>query len=105
MVTGLQTKIHERGLVERTRGNFDPAFFLDEDEDSYLISSADDVVQFFTADTERFRLTADGGVGLVDGITAPATAAGFGLFYIDQADGSLKFKFGDGFVATLAMDS
>lgn len=102
MVTGIQTKIFERGLVERTRGNFDPAFFLDEDEDSYLISPADDVVAFYTADTERLRLTADGGVGLVDGITAPATVAGFGLTYIDSADGNYKIKFGDGTVKTLA---
>jgi hypothetical protein len=105
MAIGEQVKIFERGLVEQTRGVFNPAFFLDEDEDSYLISPADDVVSFYTAATERLRLTADGGIGLIDGITAPATAAGFGQFYIDQADGNLKFKFGDGFVVTLAADA
>lgn len=105
MVVGLQTKIFERGLVERTRGNFDPAFFLDEDEDSYIISSVDDVVQFFTADIERLQITADGGLALIDGITAPATKAGYALLYVDSADGDLKVKFGDGFVATIAVDS
>jgi hypothetical protein len=42
---------------------------------------------------------------LKDGITAPATAAGYGQIYIDSADGDLKIKFGDGTVKTIVVDT
>lgn len=45
-----------------------------------------------------------GGFILKDGITAPSTLAGFGLLYIDTADGDLKIKFGDGVVKTIVVD-
>jgi parallel beta-helix repeat protein len=48
---------------------------------------------------------ADKGFCLVDGITAPATRAGWATIYVDTADGNLKVKFGDGFVAQLAADA
>lgn len=53
----------------------------------------------------RLRITSDGGVGLVDGITAPATLAGYALLYVDVADGDLKIKYGDGTVKTIVADT
>lgn len=52
----------------------------------------------------RARITEDGGWAIADGITAPATLAGFGVIYIDTADGDLKIKFGDGTVKTIVTD-
>lgn len=46
-----------------------------------------------------------GFIALKDGITAPGTDAGFAQIYVDSADGDLKVKFADGFVAVLAADS
>lgn len=40
-----------------------------------------------------------------DGITAPGATGGGAKIYVDTADGDLKVKFGNGFVATLAADS
>lgn len=45
------------------------------------------------------------GISLKDGVTAPATVAGFAQIYVDAADGDLKIKFGDGFVRVLGADS
>ena len=42
---------------------------------------------------------------LIDGVTAPGTAAGLAQIYIDTADGDLKVKFGDGHTVVLAADS
>ena len=42
---------------------------------------------------------------LVDGITAPSTASGFALIYVDTADGDLKVKFGDGTTKTISADT
>jgi hypothetical protein len=42
---------------------------------------------------------------LTDGITAPSTASGWAILYVDTADGDLKVKFGDGHVETIAVDS
>ncbi len=42
---------------------------------------------------------------LADGVSAPATVSGTAFIYVDQADGDLKVKFGDGFTAVLAADS
>ena len=44
-------------------------------------------------------------VSLDDGITAPDTVSGSAQIYVDTADGNLKVKFGDGFVATIATDA
>lgn len=43
--------------------------------------------------------------GLVDGVTAPATGAGYARIYIDSADGDLKIKFSDGTVKTIVTDT
>ncbi len=47
------------------------------------------------------------GIALVvtDGVTAPATLAGFAKIYVDTADGDLKIKFGDGTVKTIVTDT
>jgi hypothetical protein len=39
-----------------------------------------------------------------DPATPPSTASGFAWIYVDEADGDLKVKFGDGTVKTLATD-
>jgi hypothetical protein len=55
--------------------------------------------------TERVIVGPEGGLFLLDGITAPAARTGFAAIYVDTADGNLKVKFGDGFVAQLAADA
>jgi hypothetical protein len=40
-----------------------------------------------------------------DGVAEPATIAGYAQIYVDQADGDLKIKYGDGVVKTIAVDS
>lgn len=42
--------------------------------------------------------------GLTDGVSAPSTASGKALLYVDTADGDLKVKFGDGTVKTIVTD-
>jgi hypothetical protein len=44
-------------------------------------------------------------VALVDGITAPSTAAGLALQYVDTSDGDLKEKFGDGTTKVVSADT
>lgn len=51
------------------------------------------------------RVHNDGGMALKDGITAPATHAGWATLYVDTADGDLKVKFGDGTVKTIVVDT
>lgn len=55
--------------------------------------------------TSQFRVSEDGGIAIVDGITAPATLAGWGKIYIDTADGDLKIKYGDGTVKLIVTDT
>ena len=45
------------------------------------------------------------GASLVDGVTAPATAAGKASIYVDSADGDLKVKFADGTTKVIAADT
>lgn len=68
-------------------------------------------------DTASLRPLTDGGLTLgdadqawtslyvKDGITAPGTPTTGAVIYVDTADGDLKVKFSDGFVAILAADS
>jgi hypothetical protein len=42
---------------------------------------------------------------LVDGVLEPETVPGYAVMFVDAADGDLKVKFGDGFVAVIAADS
>lgn len=55
--------------------------------------------------TDVIRIDNTGGFYITDGITAPGTLAGFGVIYIDTADGDLKIKFGDGVVKTIVVDT
>jgi len=50
-------------------------------------------------------LQSTGYIAVEDDMTAPGTVAGKALIYVDAADGDLKCKFGNGFVATIASDS
>jgi hypothetical protein len=43
-------------------------------------------------------------LAVVDGISAPSTAAGYAQIYVDTADGDLKVKFGDGTIKTIVTD-
>lgn len=42
---------------------------------------------------------------LVDGVAAPSTVSGAAQIYVDNADGDLKIKFGDGTVKTIVTDT
>jgi hypothetical protein len=42
---------------------------------------------------------------LLDGLTPPAALVGYAVIYVDNLDGDLKVKFGDGTVKTLATDT
>ncbi len=52
--------------------------------------------------TPAEKVDVNGAVAIVDGMTAPGATAGKAKIYVDTADGSLKVKFGDGTVKTLA---
>jgi hypothetical protein len=60
---------------------------------------------FDTNNVARVVVTSDGGLGLADGISAPATKTGYALLYVDVADGDLKIKFSDGTVKTIVVDT
>ena len=55
--------------------------------------------------TNSGKLTVNGEIALVDGMTAPSTGAGWAKLYVDSADGDLKIKFGDGTVKTIVVDT
>jgi hypothetical protein len=55
--------------------------------------------------TTHFKIPHDGGMAIVDGITAPATLSGWAKIYVDSADGDLKIKYGDGTVKTIVVDT
>jgi hypothetical protein len=55
--------------------------------------------------TVTAKLQVNGGVAVVDGMTAPSTIAGYAQIYVDTADGDLKVKFGDGTTKTIATDT
>ena len=42
---------------------------------------------------------------LTDGVTAPSTASGWGIIFIDTSDGDLKIEFGDGTTKTIVVDT
>ena len=44
-------------------------------------------------------------LALADGVPEPVTVAGRAFLYIDEADGDLKIKFGDGVIKTIAEDT
>ena len=54
---------------------------------------------------ERVIVGPEGGLFILDGITAPAARTGFAVIYVDTADGDLKVKFADGTTKVLAADT
>lgn len=54
---------------------------------------------------EALRLHHTKAMQIPDGITAPATTAGWASLYVDVADGDYKVKFGDGVVKTITVDT
>lgn len=44
-------------------------------------------------------------IRVADGVSAPTAVSGAAFIYVDEADGDLKIKFGDGFTATIQVDS
>jgi hypothetical protein len=68
-------------------------------------TAANRLVNISPSGQNALRVWQDRGVGIVDGVSTPATRSGWGIFYIDSADGDLKFKFGDGTIKTLATDT
>ena len=44
-------------------------------------------------------------VYLLDGVSAPSTASGWAILYVDGSDGDWKVKFGDGTVTVIAADT
>jgi len=42
---------------------------------------------------------------MLDGVSAPSTASGWAIIYVDGSDGDLKVKFSDGHVTVIAADT
>ena len=51
------------------------------------------------------RLASPGVLEIKDGVAAPGTNPGFACIYVDNADGDLKVKFGDGTTKTIVVDT
>lgn len=79
--------------------------------ESWTDSAQGTYFSFFTTATggtslsEKVRIDSAGGLYIKDGITAPSTASGFAILYVDSSDGDLKVKFGDGTVKTIVVDT
>jgi hypothetical protein len=58
-----------------------------------------------TTTTAHVTIGNDGGIAVVDGITAPATRAGWATIYVDGTSGDLSVKFGDGTVKVIVADT
>ncbi|MFA6063891.1 MAG: hypothetical protein WC736_14990 [Gallionella sp.] len=58
-----------------------------------------------TTTTAHFKIPNDGGMAIVDGITAPAAQSGWAKIYVDTADGDLKVIFGDSTIKTIVVDT
>lgn len=80
-------------------------------------TAGDTILELWNGPTNadrRLTLTKDGllklfgtvsSLAIVDGIAAPAVIAGYGVIYIDTADGDLKIKYGDGTIKTIVVDT
>lgn len=55
--------------------------------------------------TSRFNTLYSEQLTLIDGITEPTTVTGHAVIYVDNGDGDLKIKFGDGTVKTIITDT
>lgn len=56
-------------------------------------------------DELRRRDRAEVKLVLRDGVTAPAAVVGLAQIYVDEADGDLKIRFGDGTTKTIVVDT
>jgi len=67
----------------------------------------DDVTlqQYIVWDGDQLRQTDYRYIALADGVPIPDTVAGVAWIYVDEADGDLKVKFGDGTVTVIAADT
>ena len=54
--------------------------------------------------TDSGKLTVNGEIALVDGMTEPGTTSGWAKLYVDDDGGDLKIKFGNGTVKTIVVD-
>lgn len=61
--------------------------------------------KFLIIDSGQIKQADGRYLALVDGVPEPDAVAGVAWLYVDQADGDLKIKFGDGFIRTLGADS
>lgn len=91
-----------------------PGLLFNNDTDTGIYRIASNIMQFSVGGAEGgfVILHASGArslggpaISVIDGVSAPATSAGFALIYVDTTDGDLKVKFGDGTVKTLATDT
>lgn len=55
--------------------------------------------------TATAKLQVNGGIAIVDGMTAPAAITGYAYIYVDSADGDLKVRFSDGTIKTIVVDT
>lgn len=59
----------------------------------------------FGVSTPVSKVSVNGDIALVDGMTAPSNDTGYAKIYIDSADGDFKIKFADGVTKVIAADS
>jgi len=64
-----------------------------------------DRLQKRVASLEAAEYNRHNAIYLIDGITAPSTASGWAILYVDTSDGDFKVKFGDGTVKTITSDT
>jgi len=70
-----------------------------------ILSEAGDLTLGATKQTGGVGGLYAGVVAVKDGVTAPSAVANMAVIYVDTADGDLKVRFSNGFIATIAADS
>ena len=87
-------------------GNTNQAWFFDVEGSPYILIEAG-AIRPYNDGTYDIGTSASTyrALYIKDGVTAPGTPSTGAVIYVDTADGDLKVKFSDGFVATLAADS
>ena len=76
---------------------------IDKTVNQKLVSIAISKINYDFEITKSLKV--DEEIKIKDGITAPDTLTGYGQIYIDEDDGDLKIKFGDGTVKVIRFDS
>lgn len=105
---GLAFRLEDAGGNEEDAAAIDAVWTTptDTSEDADLVFSA--IAGGSLAERARLRSSgqfAADALTVTDGISAPSAVTGEAVIYVDTADGDLKVKFADGFVATIAADS